>query len=117
MSLDKTWAEEAAEMLRKEKADKDLKNKEEFISSGKNLRDRFLEPPFSVLDAKSGSWQKGKQKWLELGIKSEVGRNVVVLPGKSNNDYMPDMASSTSIFDPYLCEVMYNWFCPTGGKY
>jgi DNA modification methylase len=24
--------------------------------------------------------------------------------------------SGTSIFDPVLCEIVYRWFCPTGGK-
>ena len=87
-----------------------------FVDEGLTLRDRYLEPPFSVLDAKSGSWRKRKDAWLEMGIKSEVGRDAECLPGKSNNDYMPDMASGTSIFDPALCELMYKWFCPDGGK-
>ena len=32
------------------------------------LRDRFLEPPFSVLDTRSGSWQKRKKQWKDKGI-------------------------------------------------
>ncbi len=39
-----------------------------------NLSDRFLMPPFSVLDARQGYWQKRKKMWLELGIQSELGR-------------------------------------------
>ena len=27
-----------------------------------------------------------------------------------------DKASGTSIFDPVLCELIYRWFCPPGGK-
>jgi DNA modification methylase len=27
-----------------------------------------------------------------------------------------NMAAGTSIFDPVLCELMYSWFCPVGGK-
>lgn len=38
------------------------------------LADRFLVPPFSVLDAKQGYWQDRKRYWLSLGIKSELGR-------------------------------------------
>lgn len=34
----------------------------------------FLIPPFSVLNAREGWWQDRKRQWLELGIKSEVGR-------------------------------------------
>ena len=38
------------------------------------LRDRFLEPPFSVLDSKAGSWQLRKKAWKDKGIESELGR-------------------------------------------
>ena len=38
------------------------------------LSDRFLVPPFSVLNARDGVWQDRKRQWLALGIQSEVGR-------------------------------------------
>ena len=38
------------------------------------LADRFLVPPFSVLDARQGYWQERKRQWLALGIQSELGR-------------------------------------------
>lgn len=39
------------------------------------LADKFLFPPFSVLDRRSGPWQERKRKWLSMGIRSEVGRD------------------------------------------
>ena len=39
-----------------------------------NLSDRFMIPPFSVLNAREGWWQDRKRAWIALGIKSEVGR-------------------------------------------
>jgi DNA modification methylase len=39
-----------------------------------SLADRFLVPPFSVLDARQGYWQLRKRAWLALGIRSELGR-------------------------------------------
>ena len=39
-----------------------------------NLSDRFMIPPFSVLNAREGWWQNRKRAWLALGIKSELGR-------------------------------------------
>ena len=39
-----------------------------------NLADRFMIPPFSVLNAREGWWQNRKRAWLALGIKSELGR-------------------------------------------
>jgi len=78
------------------------------------LRDKFIEPPFSVLDTKSGSWQNRKREWGKLGIKSEVGRDSKVInmdtTAKKNNT-----AEYVSIFDPSLCEVLYHWFVPNGG--
>lgn len=38
------------------------------------LADRFIFPPFSVLDARNGDWQNRKRAWISLGIKSELGR-------------------------------------------
>jgi DNA modification methylase len=77
------------------------------------LREQFIEPPFSVLDTKSGNWQRRKKLWASLGIKSEIGRNSSVInmdtTKKENNT-----ASYVSIFDPALCEVLYKWFCVDG---
>ncbi len=42
----------------------------------KSLADRFVVPPFSVLDARQGYWQNRKRAWLSLGIRSEIGRGM-----------------------------------------
>lgn len=78
------------------------------------LRDKFIEPPFSVLDTKSGNWQRRKKLWSTLGIKSEVGRDSVVINMDSKSK-SKNSKSYVSIFDPALCEVLYHWFCPKGG--
>lgn len=43
-------------------------------TNGQGLAGRFLIPPFSVLRATEGDWQRRKRQWLALGIKSEIGR-------------------------------------------
>jgi DNA modification methylase len=79
------------------------------------LRDKFIEPPFSILDTKSGNWQKRKKLWINKGIKSEVGRDSKVINmGTSNVE--KNSAEYVSVFDPALCEVLYHWFCEDGGK-
>lgn len=86
----------------------------EVIEKDVLLRDTFIEPPFSVLDTKSGSWQSRKRQWLHKGIKSEVGRDA-----KAFNTTTLDaskVSTDTSVFDPALCEVIYKWFCPAGGS-
>jgi len=76
------------------------------------LRDLFIEPPFSVLDAKTGNWQRRKREWFKIGMKSEVGR-------KENMLKMSKTASlgnkDTSIFDPALTELLYKWYVPENG--
>jgi DNA modification methylase len=78
------------------------------------LRDKFIEPPFSILDTKSGNWQKRKRTWIAKGLKSEVGRDAKVI----NMDTIAkekNTADYVSVFDPALCEVLYHWFCPENG--
>lgn len=82
------------------------------------LRDKFIEPPFSILDTKSGNWQKRKRLWIGKGLKSEVGRDAKAF---NINDWVKDktgqnMPSAVSVFDPALCEVLYHWFCKDGGN-
>ena len=43
---------------------------------------KFLVPPFSVLDARQGYWQKRKGEWLALGIRSELGRGEATSNGE-----------------------------------
>lgn len=84
------------------------------------LRDTFIEPPFSVLNTQSGSWQNRKRQWKKLGLKSEVGRTATTFNMKEWTDEKVPKGnvnlSDTSIFDPALCEVIYHWFCPQNGK-
>lgn len=89
------------------------------------LADKFGVPPFSVLDSKQGYWINRKQEWKDLGIKSEVGRDVKFLPSAETRpswkNYNKDLADPTknatvSIFDPVLTELCYKWFCPKGGR-
>ncbi len=90
------------------------------------LRDKFIEPPFSVLDTKAGTWQNRKRIWMEKGLKSEVGRDESItfaipvkkyLKEKMDVEYYGADAQklNTSIFNPALCELLYHWFCKQGG--
>lgn len=44
------------------------------VEVGASLADRFIVPPFSILDAQQGYWQDRKRAWLSIGLKSEEGR-------------------------------------------
>lgn len=77
------------------------------------LADRFIVPPFSILDTKQGEWKERKKQWLELGLRSEVGRGENLAYTNSDLETMlGDDKNGTSVFDPVLCEVVYKWFAP-----
>jgi DNA modification methylase len=83
------------------------------------LRERFIEPPFTILDTKGGNWQNRKKAWLSIGIKSELGRTATTFNSKGKTNMFAGKEvkmSDTSIFDPALCEVLYKWFCIDGGE-
>ena len=89
------------------------------------LAERFIVPPFSVLDARQGYWQDRKRAWKDLGISGEIGRDEnlicdVKIPDYcyswQNGNVIKTVAPSTSIFDPVLCEIAYRWFMPCGGS-
>lgn len=110
-----------------------------------SLKEKFIIPPFSVLDSKQGDWQSRKKAWLALGIKSEEGREENITYARSAQspriyevknmlrekkkaeptwDEITDfckkngipLMDGTSIFDPVLCELAYRWFNVEHGK-
>ncbi len=50
------------------------------------LADRFIVPPFTVLDARQGYWQERKRQWIAVGIRGGDGRA----------DSLPDGARSVA---------------------
>lgn len=81
------------------------------------LRDRYQEPPFTVLDRRSGSWQARDRSWKALGIQSEVGRDGG-LTFNMEMSYMPSAVESTvpstSVFSPTLTELLVRWYSAPG---
>lgn len=81
------------------------------------MADKFLVPPFSVFDTKQGYWQRRKKEWKAIGLDSGNGREKGLLGGglqelaKKHGSNL----TGTSIFDPVLCEVVYNWYSSQNG--
>jgi hypothetical protein len=50
----------------------------EQTSPSSTLAERFGIPPFSVLNAREGWWQNRKRAWIDLGIRSELGRGAPI---------------------------------------
>ncbi|SHK93267.1 DNA methylase [Chitinophaga jiangningensis] len=109
-----------------------------------SLQERFIIPPFSILDSRQGYWQDRKKKWHGLGFDSQESRENVDLISESGQapavyelrnemrtvlqrepswDEILEEArkkgihlyGGASIFDPVLSEILYTWFTPSGG--
>lgn len=80
------------------------------------LVDRFIVPPFSVLDTMQGYWLNRKRHWVGLGIKSELGRKDDLIDFSAMGSYSEMAKIGVSIFDPVLCELMYTWFSREGDE-
>lgn len=106
------------------------------------VAEKFVFPPFTVLDARSGEWQDRKRAWTSIGIKSELGREGAKVYGNSlgslsrqykakevaesfplgaqthqiKEETISVIDTDTSIFDPVVCELVYRWFCPQNGQ-
>lgn len=70
-----------------------------------------------MFDTKQGYWQKRKKEWQAIGLDSGTGRSSGLLSGgmESLAQKVSSNLTGTSVFDPVLCEVVYNWFCITNG--
>lgn len=85
----------------------------------KSLRERYLVPPFSILDSQVGEWLKKRNAWEEI-IKNR-SNNVRNITAKSNTPYINkfdydigykglERNGNISTFDPFLCEILVRWF-------
>ena len=88
-----------------------------------SLREKYLVPPFSILDSQVGEWLKKRNQWEEI-IKNRSD-NVRNITAKSNTpyinkfDYDPgykglERNGNISTFDPFLCEILVKWFSKDG---
>ncbi|MGD1467177.1 ParB N-terminal domain-containing protein [Vibrio harveyi] len=105
-----------------------------------SLADKFIIPPFSVFNSRKGWWQQRKRAWLDMGIQSEIGRSDMLnITSLNQNQYTEkneiekklgrkltieeyktkyskiNMMPTSSVFDPVLTELCYEWFCPRRG--
>jgi len=88
------------------------------------LRDKYLVPPFSILDTSVNSWLHRRNEWENMiRNRSDNVRNVSIV--KHNTPYLNaldydegykglERNGNTSTFDPFLCEILVKWFSRKG---
>lgn len=105
---------------------------------------RFVWPPFSVLDTCQGAWKDRKNAWISIGLVGEEGRRddttsdehsiayrktlngfggglrkayklkELGIADYKDYDFDKEEATGVSVFDPVLCELVYRWFTKPG---
>jgi len=68
-----------------------------------SLNDRFVVPPFSILDTRKGYWQTRKKMWRELIGDMGESRENTLADGETN--CMASINKGVSLFDPVLSEI------------
>lgn len=80
------------------------------------LADRFIVPPFTVLDTRQGEWQARKKVWSEY-LKEEGESRENTLSGSDHESSIyQNMKGGVSLFNPVIAEVMFHWFSPEKGN-
>lgn len=85
------------------------------------LRDRFIVPPFSVINGSVYVYMKRKEIWNKCFRKFDKTRENVL--NKNSGNWKDENSSydlinkyTTSMFCPLLSEILYHWFVPKNGS-
>lgn len=76
------------------------------------LTERFVVPPFTVLDTRQGYWLERKRLWKTLIKDNGESREDTL----ANGGMMSALNNGVSILDPVLAEIVNLWFGIEGGK-
>ena len=73
-----------------------------------SLTEKFVVPPFSVLDSRRGYWTERKRLWREkIQDNAEARKNAIVCKNTFGQNF-----NETSLLDPVLSEIIVKWFAP-----
>ena len=79
------------------------------------LADKFIVPPFTILDGRQSYWMERKRQWVKLGVLAEEGKGHLGSTVVKTEWMQRGESTGGSTFDPVLAELVYRWFCPAGG--
>jgi len=75
-----------------------------------SLAERYIVPPFSILNTTSAVWLDRKREWYDKYIPIKGATREGKLKIGSIN-----VGADVSLFDPVLAEIIYKWFLPING--
>lgn len=79
-----------------------------------SLAREFIVPPFSILDTRQALWLDRKRNWEMLGYDGRATRGHIQTLPNLKGDRTDE--ATVSVFNPVLCEIMFRWFCGSGGR-
>lgn len=81
------------------------------------LHERYIVPPFSVLNTHQPYVKSRFKFWESLGLCEEGGRaEHLAYDNRRMNKRRKKKINGTSVFNPVLCEVLYKWFTVPNSK-
>jgi len=82
-----------------------------------SLQEKFIVPPFSILDTRQGYWQERKRNWKTLIEDNGESRENTLFRSAPNDPISKKLQESggVSILDPVLSECICHWFGVPGG--
>lgn len=86
------------------------------------LKDRYSWYPFNVLNTMHGDWNKRRKLWREFALIGDVGiqgeeieENEAFKKMKAGQGIAKVKIAEEAVFDPFLLEILADWYCPQGG--
>ncbi|WP_279167816.1 site-specific DNA-methyltransferase [Muribaculum intestinale] len=78
-----------------------------------SLSDKFIAPPFTILDTRQGYWRQRKAMWRERIADFGESREGTLADGETN--CMATINNGVSLLDPVMAEIVCRWFGIEGG--
>ncbi|MCM1441322.1 MAG: hypothetical protein NC131_19270 [Roseburia sp.] len=75
-----------------------------------SLSDKFIAPPFTVLDTRQGYWRQRKAMWRERIADFGESRE-----GTLDTAMLSQLNNGVSLLDPVMAEIVCRWFGVEGG--
>ena len=88
---------------------KEKTSQQKLEASKAKLSELYVVPPFTILDARQGTWQDRKKAWKEL-----IGEDGESREGTLSSGNSKAFQNTVSILDPVLSEISCRWFLPEG---
>lgn len=81
------------------------------------MTDKFIIPPFSVINTHQPYFRERLRMWRDLGFYVSDGRTInLSYDNRRMDKKKKEVKNGTSVFNPVVCEVLYKWFTVPNSK-